>query len=345
MNTRPTLFLVVFGLVWSPLTLLFDGFIFGSAARQLRAAGYATTEGTILSSQVTHNTDSDGGPTYGVAVSYKYFVGDREFTSERYRYGSASTSDSGWARALVAKWSPGSTVRVFYNPAKPSEAVLQTGLGGSDLFLFAFITPFNAVMLGFWWAGLARLRRAWFKPVAGGARIIVTPRDTRVRLTPFSPMAVGIASLGLAAFLTIFVVAFAAGGFHPSENTMIVAWSLIFTAGVAGGGWQAGKVLSGKYDLILDELNHTLELPLTRGRKERRSVPWSAIRDIRVETVLKPANRGGQSSPAYVPTLGFQQGGSQSEGLVEWYSEVKAQEFAAWLREKLQGESTPSDRT
>ncbi len=338
MNTRPTVFLVVFGIFWSTLTLVFDAFIFGSAARQLRATGYAGTEGTILSSEVTRSTDNDGGPTYGVAVSYKYLVGDREFTSERYRYGAGSTSDSGWARKLVAKWAPGSTVRVFYNPSKPSEAVLQTGLGGSDLFLFLFITPFNAVMLGFWWAGCSRLRRAWFKPVAGGAKIIVSPRDTRVRLTTFSPLAVGLASLAVAAFLSMFGVAFLAGGFHPSLHTMTVVWSLVLAAGVAGTGWQGSKILSGRYDLILDELNHTLELPLTAGRTERRSVAWSSIRGMHVETVLKPRNRGGQSGPSYVPTLSFQ-GGAQPEGLVEWYNEEKARELVAWLREKIEGKT------
>ncbi len=335
MNIRPASFLLFFGLFWSALTLLFDFFIFVPAARQLRTTGYASTEGTIISSEVTRNS-GEHGPTYGVAVSYRYSVGDHEFTGNRYRHGAASTSDSAWARARVRAWSAGRTVRVFYDRNNPSEAVLQTGLSGSDLFMFAFITPFNGVMLGLCWAAWDQLRRAWFKPVAGGARILPGPRGMRVRLSPFSPLAVGLAGAGISAFLSIFVVAFTAGGFHPSLSTMAVAWSLILGSGVAAGGWQASRVLSGKYDLVLDELSQSLELPLIQGRTVPKIVPFSAIQTVEVETVSRPSARGRQSSVAYVPTLKLREG---AEPITEWYNEYKAKEFALWLRDKIAGKA------
>ena len=64
----------------------------------------------------------------------------------------------------------------------PAEALLRPGLAGSDLFLLLFMTPFNAVMLGFWWLGWNRLRRKWHKPIAGGVKLRIELRTTRACL-------------------------------------------------------------------------------------------------------------------------------------------------------------------
>src|SRR5215471_2587758 len=153
--------LLFFGLFWSAMTLLFDGFVVVPAVRQVVALRFPSTEGVILSSEVTHHDDSDG-TTYGVAIRYSYSVGSRGYEGDRYRYDKSTSSDCAWAQRAVAERPPGTKVRVYYNPLNPAEALLVPGILGSDLFLLAFMTPFNAAMLGFGWAGRGLVRRKWF---------------------------------------------------------------------------------------------------------------------------------------------------------------------------------------
>lgn len=325
--------MIFFGLFWSAVTLLIDGFTVVPTVRQAIALRYSSTEGTILSAGVTQH-DTEEGDTYSVTMHYAYRVDGREFTGRRYRYQSGSSSDSGWAHAAVARHPPGSKATVYYNPAHPQDALLAPVVSGSDLFLLAFMTPFNAVMLGFWAAGWAQLRRRWFKPVAGGVRIVSHLRKTRVRLMTFSPAMTGITTVALMAFASIFIIGFS-NGFHPALQTMLVTWSLILAAGVVAWGWQWCQILGGKYDLILNEFEGRLELPVTHGRKTREPIPLSNIQAAFVATIRKLSKDGEQSAPAYAPTLRIGTGEGVTEKLVEWYDAEKAAAFEKWLNEKL----------
>ena len=325
--------MALFGLVWSAMTLLIDGFTVVPTVRQALALRYPATEGTVLSAEVTRH-DSDGGDTYGVAMRYTYRVAGREYEGRRYRYQSGSSSDSGWADAAVARHGAGSKATVYYNPANPGEALLAPGVEGSDLFLLAFMTPFNVVMLGFCAAGWTQFRRRWFKPVAGGVRIVSHLRRTRIRLMTFSPVMTGITTVALMAFASIFIIGFR-NGFHPSLRTMLVTWSVILTGGVVVWGWQWSQILTGKYDLILNELEGRLELPLTHGRKTRALIPLSEVQAAFVATVRKSSNDGEQSTTAYAPSLRLGDGEGVTEKLVEWYDAAKAAAFVDWLNERL----------
>jgi hypothetical protein len=324
---------VFFGLFWSTITLLFDAFNIIPMVRQVNAIRFPSAEGVMISSEVTRHSDSDGS-THGVAMGYSYTVAGREYEGHLYRYDKSASSDSAWAQRAVSERPPGRKVPVFYNPHNPEDAVLVPGILGSDLFMLAFMTPFNAVMLGFVWVGWARLRQAWFKPVAGGVRIIAGPRETRVRLTAHSPAAVGIATAALLAFASIFIVAFLMGGFHPSLQTMRVTWMLILGGGVSAGLWHWSKMRAGHFDLIIDEFGDALELPLTNGRKTRRRLGFAQIRDVRVD-VVRNTTSDGEATPAYAPALDLTEAQPATERLVEWYHEAKAAAFVEWLRTKL----------
>lgn len=335
MNGKGANFMVFFGLFWSAMTLAFDGFIGTAFVRQMIALNYATTDGTILSSKVAYHDDSEGA-AYGVAVSYTYSVNGQEYTGERYRYGAGHSSDGDWANQAVARNQPGSKVRVFYNPRHPADAVLVRGIEGFDLFQLAFMTPFNAVMIGFWYFGAMRLWRGWFKPVAGGVKLISQPRKVRARMQTFSPLAVMFCTVALLAFLSIFVVGFLAGGFHPTLHTMEITWSIILVSGFVAGLWHSVQVLSGRYDLVIDELGSTLELPATQGRKARRRVSFADIESISVETILKPAQESNETpSRMYAPTLSLNGSEPKTERLAEWHDADQAAGFVEWLREKL----------
>jgi hypothetical protein len=314
--------------------LLFDVAIVTPITRQVIALKYPSTDGTILSSKVS---EREGNETtcYGVDVEYSYWVGKRHCTGDRYRYPAWSASDSDWARAVVAACPPDSKVQVFYDPADPQNSLLAPGIIGSDLYLLAFMTPFNAVMLGFWWIGWSRWRLRRLKPVAGGVRIIQEPGKMRVRLPSFSPLAVTLATTGVLAFISIFVVGIHAGGWHPAMRTMAVTWCMILGGGLLAGGWHLLRILSGKYDLVLDKLGSAIELPLTHGRKTRLRVPAAIVHNVRVETVTKSTYDGEGTSPMFAPTLEVSEPEPRSERLVEWYDDERAESFVRWLRDQL----------
>jgi hypothetical protein len=325
--------LICFGLFWSALTIAFDVFTTVPAVRQIQAQRFATTPGTVLSSEVTQH-DGDDGPTHGVAITYSYRVAGREYHGDRYRYGKFSSTDSGWAHQAVRAHPVGGTTTVYYDPLAPENSVLTTGLAGSDLFVALFLTPFNAVMLGFWWAGLSWLTQRGRKPVAGGVKISIGLQQTRARLTEHSPLAVGLATTALLAFLSIFVVAFGFGGFHPSLRVVSVAWGIVLSGGFLTAIWFWRTLRSGKYDLVLDEVNGTVQLPRTCGRKGLQTLPISTIFSASVATVTKQDHEGS-TSYTYVPTLRLNSPAGPIEKLAEWRSEARAAGFVAWLNEKL----------
>ena len=328
--------MLFFGLFWSAMVLLFDGFTVVPITRQVIALRFPSTDGVILSSEATQHEDNEDGTVFGVAFSYRYTVGGREYSGRRYRYQNASTSGSRWANRIVAANPPGAKVAVYYNPAHPQDALLAPGVSGGDLFQLMFMTPFNVVMLGFWWAGWARLRRIWFKPPAGGVKIVSRLKQTRVRLTALSPLATAMLTAAVLAFLSVFIVAFGLGGFHPTMRTMLAAWSVILAGSLGAGVWHWVQVISGRYDLIIDEFNSSLELPLTQGRKTRRRIPLASIESVYVETIQPPKkDNESESTPACAPTLKVCNEPNPTEWLVQWHDADKAQEFVEWLRDKL----------
>jgi hypothetical protein len=197
--------------------------------------------------------------------------------------------------------------------------------------MLMFMTPFNAVMLAFWVGGCGLLRRRLFKPPAGGVSIVTRLRTTRARLTNGSPVTAAVVTMAAMAFAGIFLVGFL-NGFHPSLRLMVWAWGVIVAGGLAAGIWQWMRILSGKYDLILNELDGCLELPLTQGRKTRERIPYSRIQAIFVATVEK----GGENPTRFhAPSLRIGEGEGVVEKLVEWTDPDKAAAFVEWLGEKL----------
>lgn len=327
-------FLVLFGIFWTTLTLIFDGFTIGSAVRQLAATHYGAAPGIIQSSEVTFHHDSDNGTTHGVAFRYTYTVNDKEYTGTRYRYGAGSSSDGGWAHTAVAERPPGKAVTVYYNPRNPHDSVLSTGLMGSDLFMVMFMTPFNAAMLLFWSMGFSRLRHAWFKPEAGGVKLRRQLGRIRVRLAPWSPVAAMAGTTALLAFLSIFVIGCLAGGFHPTMKVMKLTWTIVVSGGLIAGLWHAMRVISGKYDLVIEEASGDVELPVSKSRKTRRRVGAREMDSIFVETIEKSSGENGPSY-SYAPTIRLRDKAEPPERLGEWYDAEKAAAFVAWLQSKL----------
>ncbi|MEM8737841.1 MAG: DUF3592 domain-containing protein [Planctomycetota bacterium] len=112
----------------------------------LEARDWPTTPCVIQSSQLEQRTDSDGGTTYKVLMTFTYDVAGRSYTSETYSFfSSISTSGAKGKRAIVQRYPPGSRAVCYVDPADPTRAVIDRSL--SPTLWFALI-PAAFVVIG-----------------------------------------------------------------------------------------------------------------------------------------------------------------------------------------------------
>lgn len=143
LSQAPWMFAAVFGAI--------GALILGQGIRSRRKAAasmaWPEANGTVLRSEVVHevSTDAEGDTTeeWKPVVRYRYQVGGVHYESERLRFGSTGQGSAEQAQKALQPYPAGVSVTVRYNPAKPSEATLETvrpGLGSAifvgGLFLF-----------------------------------------------------------------------------------------------------------------------------------------------------------------------------------------------------------------
>jgi hypothetical protein len=330
---KQTFALVFFGLFWTALVSVFDGFLGYGLVNQLRATHFKQTTGYITHSEMTYH-DSDDGTTHGVDIRFHYEADGQPYEGNRFRYGEGSSSDSGWARNAVNRYREGAEVPVYYNPKNPSDSVLSPGVDGSNLMMLLFLTPFNAVMLGFWVTGLAVIRNKIFNTLNGGVPFRQDGPILRVRLPRYPAVFFLLAITGVVGFIEIFPIAFLGGGFHPKTSIVGTALIIAYGAGLASFFWQSWATYSGRSDLAIDASRQIAELPRTFGRKTKIQVPLSKIHNLKVVTKANRGSEGGTTN-SYIATLSWRDSDPAEGQLREWYNESKAQAFVDWLRPQL----------
>jgi hypothetical protein len=127
-------FLLIFGLVFSGAGYA-AAFHWGRPVLQKAEASksWPSTLGVVEVSDVDVSRDDDG-TTYAADVVYVYRVGDHEYRgAEIQAGGSVRSSSRSSALKVVNRYPVGTDVAVYYDPADPTEAVLQPGesAGGS----------------------------------------------------------------------------------------------------------------------------------------------------------------------------------------------------------------------
>lgn len=317
--------MLFFGLFWSAITLTFDVFIGYAIVQQTRASGYVPVPATITESRVTESRDSDG-VTYKFHARYTYVVNGQTYESDRVRYASMSTNDLR-AQGLPTKFPLGAKVTAYHDAANPAEAVLIRGTQGTDIFLTLFMAPFNAVMIGFWVAGLVRLRDAGRKGLAISKRIIDRPNVTIVR-TPYYMVLVAFGGgVSVAAFIAIFVVAFGFGGFNPPMKVVVVAWAIALMAGAALAVHTLVGIVSGKNDWVIDDLAGTFSF---RPRWKRVTLRIADITAVQAETRRQSTTDG--ESVTHVVTV---RGPEGSFDLFTSPMQSRCEALALWLKVRL----------
>lgn len=125
-------FLVTFGAGIALLVYSLTGRKKAGASQQ-----WPETTGAIITSEVREsaNTDDDGETTFSYypLIEYTYTAGGQVYTSRQVAFGGMrGSSNAGEAQYAAARYPAGASVRVFYNPHKPQEAVLEQAAGGGE---------------------------------------------------------------------------------------------------------------------------------------------------------------------------------------------------------------------
>ena len=318
---------IVFALFWTVIVGIFDVVIGLNLYRAVRAQGFVTTTATVTHSEIATHSDSDGR-TYGVDIRYDYRVQGQKYSGDNYRYMSGASSDSDWANDAVREYAVGAIVPVYYDENNPTESVLKPGVGAGDLFMLMFMTPFNLVMGGMWWyAG----RLGWHRWNGTEPTSINAFRDRgtlRLRLPDAPPVMAGFVGLGLAAFFSVFVVAFSSG-FHPSMTFVSIMWALVIASGIGSGLWFWRKQQEGAYDVLIND--RTIDLPATQGRTERETVERRTITGVSVQKIPHE----GKNGETFTYAVSLQRRGSEDAKVADWSDEYSANELAKWLTEQL----------
>jgi len=128
----------VFGTVG--IGLLVFGFIQRRKAKSTEA--WPTASGTIVSARLDqharterHDGHSYTSTSYNPVVEYTYQIGQQVYQGNRVFPGATMSYDLGTAQGIVNRYQPGMAVTVHYDPADPTQAVLETKSKGGNLFL------------------------------------------------------------------------------------------------------------------------------------------------------------------------------------------------------------------
>jgi hypothetical protein len=141
-------FVLFMGIVLIPLIVFLRAALKANATRR-----WPSTEGRVVASASRAESMLEPGGTHNTVyeprIAYEYNVGGQSYRSQQLSYGAvAGKSDSGWARGMAARYPEGTSVQVFYNPAKPAEAVLERAGAGGNLLLVLIMVVVEVILAG-----------------------------------------------------------------------------------------------------------------------------------------------------------------------------------------------------
>ncbi|MDF0605432.1 DUF3592 domain-containing protein [Neisseriaceae bacterium TC5R-5] len=120
------------GLILLALGLGLSSYLWQLAKTARQAQSWPTTKGTMAISEVesrpARHADNAGRLEYQARLLYHYQVAGQSYQSDQLRLPNPGYSRSQQlASEIVQRYPPGSSVLVYYNPDKPTQAYLQTG--------------------------------------------------------------------------------------------------------------------------------------------------------------------------------------------------------------------------
>ncbi len=125
--------------------------LFSYNAHQIRTASknWPTVDGMIIKSEIEQQTSTTGEGAEKKTevrsypkIAYQYQVGGKDFECTKISF----VSPSGNASQLVSRYPKGKTVRVYFNPDKPKQAVLVPG--GTELNIVPYFFAGAFILIG-----------------------------------------------------------------------------------------------------------------------------------------------------------------------------------------------------
>ena len=329
MKSKPALAVPwFFTLIWSLFTLGFDASIGYFVSSNIRSQWYADTTGTITASRMASSTDSDGDTSYRAEFEFDYVVDGQTRHGTKRRYGESSISGTNvrkTVQAILDRYPVGANVTVHYDPQHPEWAVLESGLGGTDLLLAMFMTPFNLIMLALWAGSLRKIPEDDEGLLAGLVR--ETGRGYEIRERP-STMGSFLVGVGAAAFIMIFVVLFGIG-FEPSLTTMGFVWGVIGLLGLTTVVLVAGAPFGAVIDDVMGEIT-------LRGwfGAAKATVTHTQLQGVRCKRDVSDSD----SPDTYNVELLYNDdlGNPQTATVYTSQQPERPQALTKWMRQKLQ---------
>jgi len=143
-------------MIWGLFGLFLAGAIFIAVAiRNGRGAkaslAWPITQGRITSSRLDEYSsvgESDGN-SYVPKVEYEYSVAGQTYRGKRIVFGSAGSGNKAREQAVVERYKVGTPVEVFYDPARPADAVLERRAASSTVIFWLIGVTFIAGSLLF----------------------------------------------------------------------------------------------------------------------------------------------------------------------------------------------------
>jgi hypothetical protein len=255
MNPRTKLrfFLFTFALVWSALTCAFLAFTLSVLFNQYRTLSFHPVRATIDS--IERTTSASGhDTTHGIDIAYHYNIAHHRYNSTRLRFGKMSSSDN-WASDMLQQFPVRSHPTAYVNPNDPTDSVLLRGPDGLDFFLLLFLTPFTMAMLGLW-TGIIVL----FLPKSAPRHFNIYENGpiTRFRPTRLLPFIAFIATLGLSAFISIFIIGFSSNDMHNSLHAVQIAAVISLALAPLAALLAFLLRAAGTFDITFDESQQLL---------------------------------------------------------------------------------------
>jgi len=125
--------------IWAVFGLIGAPFVYKPLKGYLRSSGWKETEGNIISTSIFEDTAGDE-KRYRPQVTYWYSVDGQPRRGDQITFGSPDQSSLEKAKKLLARYEGEDTVKVFYNPAKPEEAVIERALAFATWMGVALVT-------------------------------------------------------------------------------------------------------------------------------------------------------------------------------------------------------------
>ena len=132
----PSLFSLVFVIIGAVILR----YAMTTAEKARQSESWPSTEGEIAHSAILYQTDttatSNGVATYKADVAYRYKVNGANYSSSKVALLDLASSSGRGQQSIVQRYPDKSKVDVYYNPADPSEAILEPGSVGGINFLY-----------------------------------------------------------------------------------------------------------------------------------------------------------------------------------------------------------------